>query len=490
MIHDVVIVGAGPVGLFLAIELATAGALPLVLERLVEPDRTIKAGSVGAVAAEALERRGLARALDEEQRAFMAQMLPGLKARFGSGPMKKPGGHFSGMFLIDQSLQRDPERHMRPVPQEALEKMLLARASELGIEIRRGMTLEGFEQDDAGVVAQTSAGPLSAKYLVGCDGGRSRVRKLAGFEFPGTEATITGYQAVAELDTPEKLRTGWHRTPQGLVVSGVMQGRIFTAEFNGPPPHRDAPITQAEVEASIQRVSGTDVRIVSMTMATRWTDHARQATTYRMGRVFLAGDAAHVHSPFGGQGLNLGLVDAANLGWKLAAALDGRARLLDSYTAERHPVAARVLENTRAQVALMRPDPLTSALRNIVSDLMKLPEGNRYFGEMLTGVGIRYDLGDDDPLAGTLAKDRLLTLSGDRKERLYALMERGRGLFISASKRSLPEEVQHAHTIDGPSMLVRPDGCIAWTDASSKPLDDALAHWFGKIVASGSPTHS
>ncbi len=479
MTHDdVVIVGAGPVGLLLAIELATAGVKALVLERLVEPDRTIKAASVGAVGAEALQRRGLARALDDEHRATMALMMPALKARFGTGPLKKPGGHFSGMFLIDQSLQRDPERHMRPVPQEALEKILTARVSELGIEIRRGITVEGFEPDDDGVTVQTSAGPLRAKYLVGCDGGRSRVRKLAGFEFPGTDPTITGYQAVAELDTPEKLATGWHRTPRGLVASGPIPGRVFTAEFDGPPPSRDAPITQAEVEASIQRVSGTDVKILSMTMATRWTDNARQATTYRMGRVFLAGDAAHVHSPFGGQGLNLGLVDAANLGWKLAAAVKGRDRLLDSYTAERHPVAARVLENTRAQVALMRPDPLTSALRTIVSDLMKLPEGNRYFGEMLTGVGIRYDLGDDDPLVGTLAKDRLLTLTDGSEQRLYALMEKGGGIFVSPSERSLPKNTRPARTKDGPSMLVRPDGCIAWTDASSKPLDDALARWF------------
>jgi 2-polyprenyl-6-methoxyphenol hydroxylase-like FAD-dependent oxidoreductase len=476
MTHDVVIAGAGPVGLLLSIELVTAGVTPLVLERLAEPDRTIKAAGIGAVAVEALGRRGLAHALEDEHRAFMTRMMPVQKARVASGAPKRPGGHFSALFLVDQSLQRDPERHMRAVPQETLEKILATRAGELGIEIRRGITVEGFEQDSDGVTVQTSAGPLRAKYLVGCDGGRSRVRKLAGFEFPGTDPTITGYQAVIELDTPEKIAMGWHRTPRGLVVS--MPGRLFTAEFNGPPPDRDAPITQAEVEASIQRVSGTDVKIVSMTMATRWTDNARQATTYRMGRVFLAGDSAHVHSPFGGQGLNLGLVDASNLGWKLAAAVKDRCHLLDSYTAERHPVAARVLENTRAQVALMRPDPLTSALRTIVSDLMKLPEGNRYFGEMLSGVGIRYDLGDDDPLVGTLAKDQLLTLEGGSEERLYVLMERGGGLFISPSERSLPHNVHHARTKDGPSMLVRPDGCIAWTDASSKSLDDALTRWF------------
>jgi len=476
MTQDVVIVGAGPVGLLLAIELAIAGVQALVLERLVEPDRTIKAAGVGAVGAETLQRRGLAQALDEEERAVMALVMPMLKARFGSGPIKKPGGHFSALFSIDQSLQRDPERHMRIVPQEAIERILAARARELGIEVRRGMTLEGFEQDDDGVTVQTSAGMLSTKYLVGCDGGRSRVRKLAGFEFPGTDPTITGYQAVVVFDAPEKLAAGWHRTPRGLVSSGM--GRVFTAEFDGPPPDRHAPITPAEVEAAIQRVSGTDIEILSMAMATRWTDNARQATTYRMGRVFLAGDAAHVHSPFGGQGLNLGLVDAANLGWKLATAVKGRDHLLDSYTAERHPVAARVLENTRAQVALMRPDPLTSALRTIVNDLMKLPEGNRYFGEMLTGVGIRYDLGDDDPLVGTLAKDQPLTLSDGSEARLYALMGKGGGVLISPSERSLPQSVQQARTIDGPSMLIRPDGCIAWTDASSTSLDDALARWF------------
>ncbi|MFI9811248.1 FAD-dependent monooxygenase [Saccharothrix variisporea] len=472
VVHDVVIVGAGPVGLFLAIELGTAGVKPLVLERLVEPDRGIKAAAIGAVGAEALERRGFARALEEEQ-----VMMPMAKAaRAGSGPVKKPGGHFSALFVIEQELQRDPERHSRMVPQEALERILTARAGELGIEIRRGVAVEDLEQDEDGVTVRTSAGLLRATYLVGCDGGRSRVRKLAGFEFPGTDPTITGYQALVEFDAPEKLARGWRRTPRGLITS--IPGRVFTAEFDGPPPDRDAPVTRAEVEASIRRVSGTDVRVLSMSKATRWSDNARQATTYRRGRVLLAGDAAHVHSPFGGQGLNLGLVDAANLGWKLAAAVKGRDHLLDSYTAERHPVGARVLENTRAQVALMRPDPLTSALRTIVSDLITLPEGNRHIGEMLSGVGIRYDLGDDDPLVGTLVKDQLLTLADGGEERLYARAEQGGGLFVSPSARSLPPNVHHVHTKEGPSMLVRPDGCVAWTEASAKPLDAALTRWF------------
>ncbi|KOX21706.1 FAD-binding monooxygenase [Saccharothrix sp. NRRL B-16348] len=471
-VHDVVIVGAGPVGLLLAIELGTAGVKPLVLERLVEPDRGIKAAAIGAVGVEALERRGFGRALDEEQ----VTMPTAKAARAGTGPVRKPGGHFSALFVIDQDLQRDPERHSRMVPQEALERVLTARAGELGIELRRGVEVEGFEQDDDGVTVRTSTGPLRTSYLVGCDGGRSRVRKVAGFEFPGTDPTVTGYQALVEFDAPEKLAKGWRRTPRGLITS--IPGRVFTAEFDGPPPDRDAPITRAEVEAAIQRVSGTDVTIRSMSKATRWSDHARQATTYRRGRVLLAGDAAHVHSPFGGQGLNLGLVDAANLGWKLAAAVRGRDQLLDSYTAERHPVGARVLENTRAQVALARPDPLTSALRTIVSDLITLPEGNRHISEMLSGVGVRYDLGDDDPLVGTLVKDQLLTLADGGEERLYALAEQGGGLYVSPSERSLPHDVRHVHTKEGPSMLVRPDGCVAWTEASSQSLDHALARWF------------
>lgn len=476
MTHDVAIVGAGPVGLFLSIELATAGVKPLVLERLVEPDRTLKAAGIGAVASEALERRGLARALEDAHRATMLRMKPAMEARFGSVPVKQPGGHFSALFLIDQSLQRHPERHMRAVPQEALEEMLAARASALGVEIRRGVTVEGFEQDGEGVLVQTSTGPLRATYLVGCDGGRSVVRKLAGFEFPGTAPTLTGYQLAGEVDAPEKLPRGWQRTPRGVIASAP--GRIFTAELDGSPPDRRSPVTMAEAEAALQRVSGTDVKIRSMATATRWTDHARQATTYRMDRVFLAGDSAHVHSPLGGQGLNLGIVDAANLGWKLAAAVKGRDHLLDSYTAERHPVGARVLENTRAQVALLRPGPHTDALRAIVSDLMKLPEGNRYFGEMISGVGTRYDLGDDDPLVGTLVSDPLLALEDGREARLYALMERGGGLLVSPSQRSLPNGVRHARTRGGPSMLVRPDGCVAWTDASAGSLDDALARWF------------
>ncbi len=467
--NDIVIVGAGPVGLFLSIELAIAGVKTLVLERRAEPDTAIKAGGIGAVSAEALIRRGLGAALDAEEQKATAHTSAMLKARFSSSGVKKPGGHFAALFFIDQELQRDPHRRGRLLPQQALEQILTARALELGVELRRGVTVNALEQDSGGVTLQTSAGAIRTKYLVGCDGGRSSIRKLSGFEFPGTDPTINGYVAMVELDAPEKIPAGWHRTRHGLFSS--TNGRIFTAEFDGPPTDRHAAITNEELQAAIQRVSGTDVKVLSMKNAARWTDNARQASTYRKERVFLAGDAAHVHSPFGGQGLNLGLIDAANLGWKLAAALKGR-DLLDTYTTERHPIAAAVLENTRAQVALIRPDALTTALRNIVGDLMKLPEGNRYFGEMLSGVGARYDLGDENPLVGTQVGDRPI---GDTT--LHALMQNGGWLFISREPRDVPAGVKLV--IGKEQMLIRPDGCIAWADASTVSFEQVLERWFG-----------
>jgi len=240
------------------------------------------------------------------------------------------------------------------------------------------------------------------------------------------------------------------------------------------------------VQESLRKVSGADVTVTAMTSATRFTDNARQAERYRMGRVLLAGDAAHVHSPFGGQGLNLGILDAVNLGWKLAAVLRGEAGedLLDTYTSERHPVAARVLANTRAQVALMRPDALTSALRDIVADLMTLDEGNRFFGDMMSGITTRYDLGLEDDRVGRLSRN--LPLAGDGK--LFDLMHDGSGVLIDGTSGRVKDvanrwspRVRISASGDDMSMLVRPDGCIAWVGDGPNPqgLDEALQRWFG-----------
>ncbi|AKV00614.1 Salicylate hydroxylase [Labilithrix luteola] len=497
-----VVVGAGPTGLMLAIELVLAGAKVVVLERLSAIDETIKAGTIGALAGEALERRGFEPAMKAVESAMLEAMLKhveqtGAPSKTFMGGLKKVGGHFAGLFLIDPTKQREPERRFRGVQQAALEHILGARASALLMDVRRGVELESFHDDGEGIDIE-ARGPegrfhLRCAYLVGCDGGRSRVRKRAGFDFPGTDPTITGHQAIVELDHPEKLLPiGWRRMPAGMMAFGPVPGRIFLTEFDGPPADRDAPVTIEELQRSLRRVSETDVTIRAIMSATRFTDNARQATTYRKGRVLLAGDAAHVHSPFGGQGINLSLLDAVNLGWKLAATLQGRAPegLLDTYTSERHPVAARALANTRAQVALMRPDPLTSALRDVVTDIMNLDEGNRFFGEMMSGLATRYDVGDAHPLAGKFVANRSLTPERDGQSgpTLYDAMQEGNAVLLDTGDGSLSEVVRPwasrvtAVRAEGDtSMLVRPDGIIAWAsaDGGRDGLQPALERWFG-----------
>ncbi|MGF6307606.1 2-polyprenyl-6-methoxyphenol hydroxylase-like FAD-dependent oxidoreductase [Bradyrhizobium sp. i1.8.4] len=491
---DVVVVGAGPTGLLLAIELTLGGADVVVIERLTEPDQTIKAGAIGALAGEALERRGLTEAMNAVERSMADSMSRLMKSADGHSelPFKKFGGHFSGIFLIDQTRQREPDRRLRGVNQQALEKMLGGRAHAL--EIRRGCELVDFEDHGDGVVARTKDASgdveLRCAYLVGCDGGRSAVRKRAGFEFPGTEPTLTGHQAIVDLDYPDRLLpVGWRRTSVGMMAYGPIPGRVFLAEFDGPPADRSAPVTRKEIETTLRRISGADVRVTAVKTATRFTDNARQATSYRSGRVLLVGDAAHVHSPFGGQGLNLGLLDAVNLGWKLAAVVCDRMpdSLLDSYTEERHPIAAGVLANTRAQVALMRPDVMTDALRDIVADLMSLDEGTRYFGEMISGIRIRYDLGSDHPLVGRLSGNVALGDDGAATT-LFDQMEDGRAVLIDATGGAASAIAARWDILvrcvprhDGPSLLIRPDACIAWAadDADITGLDATLTRWFG-----------
>lgn len=490
--------GAGPTGLLLAIELTLGGADVAVIERLAEPDQTIKAGAIGALAGEALERRGLTDAMNAVERSMADSMSKLMKGAGGERelPFKTFGGHFSGIFLIDQTRQREPDRRLRGVNQQALEKMLGERAQALGIEIRRGCELVDFEDNGDGIVtcAKTASGDveLHSAYLVGCDGGRSAVRKRAGFGFPGTEPTLTGHQAIVDLDHPDRLLpVGWRRTPVGMMAYGPIPGRVFLAEFDGPPADRSAPVTREEIETTLRRISGADVRVTAVKTATRFTDNARQADSYRRGRILLAGDAAHVHSPFGGQGLNLGLLDAVNLGWKLAAVVCDRMpeSLLDSYTAERHPIAAGVLANTRAQVALMRPDVMTDALRDIVADLMNLDEGTRYFGEMISGLRIRYDLGGDHPLVGRLAGN--IALGDGAEKTLFDQMEDGRAVLVDATGGAAPAIAARWDMLvrcvprrGGPSLLIRPDACIAWAsdDDDMTGLDAALTRWFGPAM--------
>ncbi|MGX1757238.1 FAD-dependent monooxygenase [Streptomyces lydicus] len=504
---DVVVAGGGPVGLMLACELALADVSVVVLERLTGVDTTIKAGSVNSPTAEALYRRGMLPGLAAVQRDAFDRVSSFMRQRQAAGTtgVKQPpkfAGHFAGIMLRGDLLDESdpdfdgpgPAAEVGFVPQEALERLLGARAAELGVDLRRGVTLTGFDAGEDGVHVHTSDGSLRAGWLAGCDGGRSTVRRLAGFPFPGTAPEITGRQALVEMTGADALGAGWKSTRTGTYVHGPVPGRILTVEFDGPPADREAPVTAEELQASLRKVSGVaDVTVHAVHSATRFTDNARQVPDYRSGRVLLAGDAAHVHSPFGGQGLNLGIGDAMNLGWKLAATVHGRAPegLLDSYTAERHPLGAWVLEWTRAQVALMRPESHARALRGVIAELTETVAATTFFAKKISGVGQRYDLPGDHPLTGRSSPDLEL---GDGT-RLADHLHGGQGLLLDLAGDA---EVRRraagygdrirVRTVGCPGrpglagLLVRPDGATAWAvDAPGGPdgLDAALRLWFG-----------
>jgi len=489
---DVVVVGAGPVGLLTAIELALGGTRVLVLERLAAPSLDMKAGGLGPLGLEALERRGMATDIAAaEARSFAAMALAGADPRAKGS---KYSGHFAGLSLIRKDAQKEPERRSRPVDQQALEAMLADRALSLGIDVRRECDVTSLVQQADGVdvdwTSPAGAHHIRCTYLVGCDGGRSFVRKMAGFDFPGTEPSSTFYQAVAQIDHPERLAPmGWRRTSGGVFSYGPFPGRVVMLEFSGPPEDRQAPVTREEIEIVLRRVSGADVRVKALESGSRWTDNTRLVDTYRKGRVLLAGDAAHIHTPFGGQGLTLGLADAANLGWKLAAVTRGEMpdNLLDTYTAERRPVAEAVLANTLAQIAIMRPDPQSGAMRDLVAKLLDFDDVNRFVGEMTSGLSTRYDLGSDLDDVGRLIGDKAIR-HGDADVSLYKVMQDGLGVLLDASTGGKLSELvaaatQRIHCVGadkGPSMLIRPDACIAWAgeENNTDGLEEALRRWF------------
>ena len=494
---DVVVVGAGPVGLLTATELRLGGANVLVLERLHVASTATKALMIGPLGTEALLRRGMATAATAAEESALAAInaFTGQSGPEARGREPKFSGHFGGLMLIRRDAQREPERRGRLVDQPAAEIMLTERARLLGVDVRRGCDVTGFEPDASGIevewVTPTGADSIRCAYLVGCDGGRSPIRKLGGFGFPGTPPTMTMYTAVVEVDHPEcLLPLGWHRTSGGVFAYGPFPGRLFMLDFSGPPEDREAPVTREEVEGVLRRISGEDVRVTALENGSRWTDNTRLADTYRRDRVLLAGDAAHVHSPFGGQGMSLGLVDAANLGWKLAAVIRGELpdTRLDTYTAERRPVAEAVLANTLAQAAIMRPDPQSGAMRDIVAKLLGLDDVNRVIGEMMSGLSIRYDLGSELDEVGRLVADRPLShAEGDVT--LYELMQDGCGVLLDVSTGAEASTIVAATTprvrcvtiSSGPSMLIRPDACVAWVSQGSdtEGLQEALHRWFG-----------
>ncbi len=412
----------------------------------------------------------------------------------------KYSGHFAGLILIRRDDQDEPERLGSPIDQQGIEAILGDRVRALGIEVRRGCEIQSLSQlpdlVDIEWATETGNGQTRCSWLVGCDGGRSTVRKLSGFAFPGCDPTMTMYQAIAEVDYPERLAAhGFQYTSGGMYMS--FAGRLAMLDFSGPPADRDAPITRCAFEAVLRRVSGADIRVKALENASRWTDNTRLVDTYRKGRVLLAGDAAHIHSPFGGQGLSLGLADAANLGWKVAAVVRGAmpARLIDTYEAERRPVAEAVLANTLAQVAIMRPDPQSAAMRNIVAKLMACDDANRFFGGMINGLAGRYDLGSDHGDVGRLAGDRPV---GDSS--LYDLMQDGEGVLLDASPNGAASRLVSSITsgvrcvaVDAAhSMLIRPDACIAWADEKNSigKLEEALDRWFVRTPAQAGLFHA
>ncbi|MGQ5640283.1 MULTISPECIES: FAD-dependent monooxygenase [unclassified Streptomyces] len=493
---DVVIAGAGPTGLMLACELRLAGVDVVVVERLAERTGESRAGGLHSRTLEVLDQRGI---LDR----FLAEGEP------------QPVGHFSGLYLdFDESESRHPYPLM--ILQSAVERLLEEWAAELGVRVRWSSEVSGIRQDEAGVTvelgtAATAPVTLRARYLVGCDGGRSTVRKLAGIDFPGTEATMTALIGDVELpELPEDYV--WVRRCPGGDYSAIAfepgWHRVITSEFDRVTD-RDEPVTFEQLRESLVRVAGTDFGMHSPRWVSRFSDAARQAARYREGRVLLAGDAAHIHFPAGGQGLNMGVQDAVNLGWKLASVVRGRApeSLLDTYHAERHPVGERVLHNTRAQSALARPGAQTDALREVFGSLMVFDDVNRYLRHMLTALDIRYPVDGGHPLAGRRVPDADLK-TPDGATRVHELLHAARPVLLDlcgstevaavaegwADRVDLVEarseddhwSVPAIGEIPAPAaLLIRPDGHVAWVAAAggmpdTSALRTALTTWFGR----------
>ncbi|MFB9834799.1 FAD-dependent monooxygenase [Actinoallomurus acaciae] len=454
--EDVVIAGAGPTGLMLACELRLAGVDVLVLERRTGSTHDSRAGGLHPRSLEVLDQRGM---LDP----FLAEGRPLPGARFAGLPLDLSGLPTRYPFLL-------------VIVQRRIERLLEARARELGVRIRSGVEVTGLRPGAASaaaepVVVETTTGPVETRYLVGCDGGRSVVRRLAGIDFPGTPATTTSILGDVELADPPAERFLLQRTPRGnFSVLGFEEGwRRVIVDEAGVTVADSTAIGFEDLRAMLIRVAGTDFGMHGPRWISRFTDVARQAACYRSGRVLLAGDAAHVHSPAGGQGLNTGLQDAFNLGWKLALVVRGSAgeELLDTYHEERHPVGARVLSNTRAQGALSAPGAQVDALRAHVGDMLATPDANRKIAMMITGLDISYGLGPRVP-------DRDLP-DGTR---LFEHLRTGRPILADASGGPVDGCSVRELKGSGEPLLIRPDGHPAWTESLGREaLSTALRPW-------------
>jgi len=490
--HAVVIAGGGPTGLMLAGELALAGVDVAIVERRANQDLPgSRAGGLHSRTLEVLDQRGIAdRFLAEGQKAQVTAFAP---AHLDISDF--PTRHPYGLALW----------------QKHIERILAGWVGELPVTFYRAREVTGFTQGDTGVDVHVSdAQSLRAQYLVGCDGGRSVVRKAAGIEFPGWDATTSSLLAQAEMT--EEPETGMRRTPTGTHAIGkveyeIKDGQVVYAKGGTV----GVMLTEAQIGTSeptlrdlsegLIAVYGTDYGIHSPTFISRFTDMTRQAATYRDRRILLAGDAAHIHSPVGGQGLNIGVQDAVNLGWKLAQVVKRTSpeSLLDTYHAERHPIGARVLRNTMAQVALMRVDDRTEALRDTVSELLSMDEPRKRFAAMMSGLGIHYDLGEGHPLLGRRMPDLdLVTANGPL--RVFTLLHHARPVLLNLGEPGAFDitpwadrvqsidaryegtwELPAIGAVTAPSaVLIRPDGYVAWVgELNQVGLADALTTWFG-----------
>ena len=494
--HAVVIAGGGPTGLMLAGELALAGVDVAIVERRPNQELTgSRAGGLQSRTIEVLDQRGIAdRFLSEGQVAQVA-----------------------GYASVRLDISDFPTRHNYGLGlwQNHIERILAGWVGELAVPIFYGSEVTGFAQNDTGVGVQLADGrSLRADYLVGCDGGRSLVRKAADIDFPGWEPTTSSL--LAEVEMAEEPELGIRRTPSGMHALGKVEYEIKDGEVVYEKGGTvGVMLTESEVgtrEPTLRDLSegliavyGTDFGIHSPTFISRFTDMTRQAVAYRDRRVLLAGDAAHVHSPVGGQGLNTGVQDAVNLGWKLAQVVNRKVpeSLLDTYQVERHPVAARVLRHTMAQVALMRGDDRIEALRDTVFELLSMDEPRRRFAAMMSGLDIHYDLGEGHPLLGRRMPDlELVTATGTL--RVFTLLHDARPVLLNlgeprafditpwADRVQLIDagyvgkwELPALGAVAAPAaVLIRPDGYVAWVgDQTQEGLTDALATWFGPPAA-------